>query len=139
MDATAVPIADAGSNTQTQPSQLLLYLPRALYSKSEPRAAEHSSQARFGYKIIHHTGDLLLVLQVGEDRPRRRGCRADVPNTNAAISAAADHLRRVVQTHLDDFTARSHAQDALHSSSSQTRHRLSEKWPGNSIQSVAEK
>lgn len=30
MDATAEPTADAGSNTHTQPSQLLLYLRRAV-------------------------------------------------------------------------------------------------------------
>jgi hypothetical protein len=34
------------------------------------------------------------VLQVGEDGPRRRRCCADVPDTNAAVSSAANDLRR---------------------------------------------
>jgi hypothetical protein len=47
MDATAVPIADAGSNTQTQPSQLLLYLP-ASFIQNERR----------GLQSIAHKHDL---------------------------------------------------------------------------------
>jgi hypothetical protein len=61
MDATAEVVPDAGSNTQTQPSQLQLYL-RQNHAASAAAAAH--SQARLGHEVVDDAGDFLLVLKV---------------------------------------------------------------------------
>ena len=94
MEATAVLIADAGSNTQMQPSQLQLYLLKRVIQQQKVvlRAARCNSQARFGHEVVNNAGHLLLVLQVSENGPRRRGGCAYIPNAHSTVSSTANDL-----------------------------------------------